>query len=114
MSIQLSIAVTQLISRRRATLVSLIGIALGVAFFLAVSSLMRGSERDFIKRLVDSSPHLTVYDEYRNPQPQPTRLRLQRRWRQWTQRLLQIHRKLHAPRARLDQHGRQRQPRRPK
>lgn len=71
MSIQLTIAVTHLVSRKRPTLVSLIGIALGVAFFLAVSSLMRGSERDFIQRLVDNSPHLTVYDEYRNPQPQP-------------------------------------------
>jgi len=70
-SIQLTIAVTHLVSRKRPTLVSLIGIALGVAFFLAVSSLMRGSERDFIQRLVDNSPHLTVYDEYRNPQPQP-------------------------------------------
>ncbi|MDS4026607.1 MAG: ABC transporter permease [Candidatus Contendobacter sp.] len=75
MSIQFAIAVTHLISRKRPTLVSLIGIALGVAFFLAVSSLMRGSERDFIKRLVDNSPHLTVYDEYRNPQPQPATLR---------------------------------------
>ena len=75
MSIQFNIALTHLISRRRATLVSLVGIALGVAFFLAVSSLMRGSERDFIQRLVNNSPHLTVYDEYRKPQPQPAVLR---------------------------------------
>ncbi|MDG4554204.1 MAG: ABC transporter permease [Candidatus Competibacter sp.] len=71
MSLQLSIAVTQLISRRRPTLVSLGGIALGVAFFLAVSSLMRGSERDFIKRLIDNSPHITVSDEYRKARKQP-------------------------------------------
>lgn len=71
MTIQLTIAVTHLVSRKRPTLVSLTGIALGVAFFLAVSSLMRGSERDFIKRLVDNSPHITISDEYRNPQPQP-------------------------------------------
>ncbi len=71
MSLQLSIAVTQLISRRRPTLVSLTGIALGVAFFLAVSSLMRGSERDFIKRLIDNSPHITVSDEYRKAEKQP-------------------------------------------
>ena len=75
MSVQLAIAVTQLISRRRPTLVSLTGIALGVAFFLAVSSLMRGSERDFIKRLIDNSPHITVSDEYRNAQKQPVRER---------------------------------------
>lgn len=73
MSIQFTIAVTQLVSRRRPTLVSLVGIALGVAFFLAVSSLMRGSEQDFIKRLIDNSPHITVSDEYRNPEQQPAR-----------------------------------------
>jgi lipoprotein-releasing system permease protein len=70
-SIQLGIALTHLIHRKRSTLVSLIGIVLGVAFFLAVSSLMRGSEYDFIKRLVDNSPHITVSDEYRNPASQP-------------------------------------------
>ncbi|HUM94225.1 MAG TPA: ABC transporter permease [Candidatus Competibacter sp.] len=75
MSIQLGIAVTHLVNRKRPTLVSLVGIVLGVAFFLAVSSLMRGSERDFIKRLIDNSPHITVSDEYRNPRVQPAALR---------------------------------------
>lgn len=75
MSIQLAIAVTHLVNRKRPTLVSLTGIVLGVAFFLAVSSLMRGSERDFIKRLIDNSPHITVSDEYRNPQLQPAVVR---------------------------------------
>ena len=46
---------------------SLLGIALGVAFFMAVSSLMRGSEQDFIKRLINSAPHITVSDEFRPP-----------------------------------------------
>ncbi|MEI6412802.1 MAG: ABC transporter permease [Pseudomonadota bacterium] len=71
MSIQWSIALTHLVSRKRQTLVSLIGIVLGVAFFLAVSSLMRGSETDFVRRLVDNSAHITVYDEYRQPRVQP-------------------------------------------
>jgi lipoprotein-releasing system permease protein len=71
MSLAVSIAVSHLLSRRRQTLVSLMGIGLGVAFFLAVSSLMVGSEADFIKRLVDNAPHITVYDEYRHPKPQP-------------------------------------------
>ncbi|HOW74361.1 MAG TPA: ABC transporter permease [Candidatus Competibacteraceae bacterium] len=85
MSIQLAIAVTQLVSRRRPTLVSLVGIALGVAFFLAVSSLMRGSEQDFIKRLIDNSPHITVSDEYRNPEKQPA-------WQQWPNGAVEIRR----------------------
>ena len=75
MSIQLGIAVTHLINRKRPTLVSLVGIVLGVAFFLAVSSLMRGSERDFIKRLIDNSPHIPVSDEYRNLAVQPAAVR---------------------------------------
>ena len=76
MRIELGIALTHLTSRRRQTLVSLTGVVLGVAFFLAVSSLMRGSEKDFIKRLIDNSPHITVSDEYRAPGVQPA----ERRW----------------------------------
>ncbi len=76
MLIQLQVALTHLTGRRRQTLVSLTGVVLGVAFFLAVSSLMRGSEQDFIKRLVDNSPHITVSDEVRRPRTQPA----ERRW----------------------------------
>ncbi len=71
MKLSLSIALGHLLSRRRQTIVSLLGITLGVAFFLAVTALMNGSETDFIKRLIDNSPHVTVYDEYRDPPPQP-------------------------------------------
>jgi lipoprotein-releasing system permease protein len=67
----LRIALTHLTSRKRQTVMSLLGISLGVAFFMAVSSLMRGSERDFITRLIDSAPHITVSDEFRVPPKQP-------------------------------------------
>jgi lipoprotein-releasing system permease protein len=72
--LQLGIAVTHLLARKRQTLVSLSGIVLGTAFFLAVSALMQGSQADFIKRLVDNSPHITVYDEYRGADVQPAEL----------------------------------------
>ena len=75
MQVSLAVATTHLRSRLRATLVSLGGVVLGVAFFLAVSSLMRGSEKDFLKRLIDNNPHITVYDEYRLPEAQPAQLR---------------------------------------
>lgn len=71
----LDIALAHLTSRKRQTLVSLSGVVLGVAFFLAVSSMMRGSEKDFLKRLVDNSPHITVSDEYRRPRLQPAAMR---------------------------------------
>jgi len=74
MNLTMSIAASHLLSRKRQTIVSLFGITLGVAFFLAVSAMMSGSEKDFIKRLVDNSPHVTVYDEFRNPRPQPANL----------------------------------------
>ena len=75
MAIALDVALAHLTSRKRQTLVSLTGVVLGVAFFLAVSALMRGSEKDFIKRLVDNSPHITVYDEVRQGRVQPAQLR---------------------------------------
>ena len=75
MTLRLDIALAHLTSRRRQTAVSLSGVVLGVAFFLAVSSLMRGSEKDFMKRLVDNSAHITVSDEYRAPREQPAELR---------------------------------------
>ncbi len=65
------IALKHLLARKRQSLVSLMGIILGVAFFLAISSIMQGSEEDFIKRLVDNSPHITISDEYREPRVQP-------------------------------------------
>jgi len=75
MTIALDIALAHLTSRKRQTMVSLTGVVLGVAFFLAVSGLMRGSEVDFLKRLVDNSPHITVYGEARQGRVQPAQLR---------------------------------------
>ena len=66
-----SIAVRHLLARKRQSLVSLMGIILGVSFFLAISAIMQGSEKDFIKRLVDNAPHITISDEFRNPRRQP-------------------------------------------
>lgn len=65
------IALRHLWDRKRQSLVSLLGIIIGVAFFLAISSLMQGSQRDFLSRLVDNAPHITVSDSYRNPARQP-------------------------------------------
>lgn len=71
MRLAFSIAIRHLFARKRQSLVSIMGIVLGVAFFLAISSLMQGSESDFIRRLVDNTPHITVMDEFREPRVQP-------------------------------------------
>lgn len=71
MPLLLTIALKHLLARKRQTFVSVFGIVLGVAFFLTIASLMQGSEKDFIRRLVDNAPHITVVDEYRTPREQP-------------------------------------------
>lgn len=71
MKLLLHIALKHLLARKRQSIVSLMGIVLGVGFFLAISALMQGSEADFIKRLIDNSPHITIHDEFRNPRTQP-------------------------------------------
>jgi len=70
-TLPLTIAIRHLLARRRQSIVSLLGIVLGVGFFLSISSLMQGSEDDFIARLIDNSPHITVVDQYRAPHRQP-------------------------------------------
>lgn len=71
MKLLVGMALRHLLARKRQSIVSLLGIILGVGFFLAISSLMQGSEKDFIRRLIDNAPHITVSDEFRTPKPQP-------------------------------------------
>ncbi len=71
MNIIVSIAMRHLWARRRQSIVSLSGVVIGTAFFLAISSLMQGSQNDFIKRMVDNSPHITISDEFRDAGVQP-------------------------------------------
>ena len=65
MRLVLDIAAAHLIARRRASLVSIGGVAVGVAFFIGASSMLAGSQQDFIDKLVNSAPHITIRDEYR-------------------------------------------------
>lgn len=69
--LNLEIALAHLFHRRRQTIVSVLGVALGVGFFIGTSSLMSGSEQDFTDRLVNSQPHITIKDEFREAPLQP-------------------------------------------
>lgn len=66
LSLLLRIAYAHLSVRVRQTLVAMLGVAVGVGFFLAVSAMMIGSQLDFIRTLVDSAPHIIVRDENRS------------------------------------------------
>lgn len=67
------IALAHLRVRTRTTVVASLGVAVGVGIFLVTSSMMLGSQNDFIRTLVDSSPHIIVKDERRGASPQPLR-----------------------------------------
>ncbi|MCP8939180.1 ABC transporter permease [Alsobacter sp. SYSU M60028] len=71
MNLVIDIALTHIRSRMRQTLVGLLGVATGVGFSVMMASLMEGSQQDFIDRLVDSLPHISVSDERREPPVQP-------------------------------------------
>lgn len=60
--------------RRRQTLVSVLGVALGVAFFIAITSIMRGFQTYFIQQVIDVQPHIVIKDETRNPAPQAAQM----------------------------------------
>ena len=71
MRLILDIAVTHLVHRKRQTLVSVLGVAMGVGFFIAMAAMMQGFQRYFVAKTIDVSPHIIMKDEYRTPPPQP-------------------------------------------
>jgi len=73
-NLKLDIALTHLKSRKRQTLVSVLGVAMGVGFFIAIASLMQGFQEDIVRRVIDNSPHITMKDEFRDPPQQPVEL----------------------------------------
>lgn len=74
MRLLLDLARGMLSRRRRQTLVSVLGVALGVAFFIAIAALMRGFQVYFIAQIIDVAPHITIKDELRHPQRQAVEL----------------------------------------
>ena len=70
MNLFISIAIRYIWARKRQSLVSLSGIIIGVAFFLAISSMMQGSQNDFIEKLVNNSPHITIEEDFRDNKQQ--------------------------------------------
>ncbi len=71
MSLVLDIAWIHVRARVRQTGFAMAGVAVGVGFSIMMAALMQGSQSDFIGRLVNAMPHVTVYDDRRLPPPQP-------------------------------------------
>ncbi|HRY25600.1 MAG: ABC transporter permease [Geminicoccaceae bacterium] len=71
MRLLLAIALTHIAGRGRQTIVSILGVALGVGFSIAMAALMVGSQRDFTETLIDAVPHVRITDETRTTPRQP-------------------------------------------
>lgn len=71
MWLPLDIALTHLRNRKRQTLVSVLGVAMGVGFFISMAALMQGFHVYFISKVIDVWPHVVIKDEFRSAPPQP-------------------------------------------
>jgi len=71
MGLLIDIALAHLRNRKRQTVVSLLGVSLGVGFFIAIAAMMQGFQSYFIEKVIDVAPHIEMKDEYRSPPPQP-------------------------------------------
>lgn len=65
------IALRHLLFRKRQSLVSVLGVAMGVGFFIALAAMMQGFQSYFLSTVVDVSPHIIINDDYRQPLLQP-------------------------------------------
>ena len=71
MNLLIDIALAHLRNRKRQTVVSLLGVSLGVGFFIAIAAMMQGFQSYFIDKIIDVAPHIEMKDEYRRPPLQP-------------------------------------------
>ncbi|MDO9371385.1 MAG: ABC transporter permease [Gammaproteobacteria bacterium] len=71
MWLPLNIALTHLRTRKRQSLVSVLGVAMGVGFFIAMAALMQGFHVYFVSKVIDVWPHVVIKDEYRSAPLQP-------------------------------------------
>jgi lipoprotein-releasing system permease protein len=74
MNLAATLALKHLFTRKRQTLVSLAGVAMGVGFFIAMMALMRGMQQHFIVKVINTWPHIIVKDEYREVPRQPAEI----------------------------------------
>lgn len=74
-SVLIDIAIAQLSGRKRQSIVSILGVATGVGFFIGIASMMQGFQNYFIETVIDVTPHITVKNEYRDPPRQPAEIK---------------------------------------
>lgn len=66
-----SIAFHYLLYRKQQMIIAVLGVMLGVGFFIGISGMMQGMHTYLTQKLVDTAPHIKITDEFRNPHMQP-------------------------------------------
>ena len=74
MILPLSIAAAYMRHRKRASLISILGVAIGVGAYIAIAAMMQGFQNYFVTQIIDVAPHVVMKDEFRSPPPQPAAL----------------------------------------
>jgi lipoprotein-releasing system permease protein len=74
MNLSLSIAAAYMRHRKRASLISILGVTIGVGAYIAIAAMMQGFQNYFVSQIIDVAPHVVMRDEFRNPPPQPAAL----------------------------------------
>jgi lipoprotein-releasing system permease protein len=74
MGLLLDIALAHLRHRRRQSVVSMTGVAMGVGFFIAMAALLQGSQQDFVDKMIQAGAHIVMKDEFREARRQPVEI----------------------------------------
>ncbi len=61
--VNLEIAYTHIVSRKKQTVITALGITIGIAIFIFMNSLMKGFDRSSEESLFKTTPHLRVFNE---------------------------------------------------
>ena len=72
----LFVAIKMLLQRKRQTLVSVLGVSIGVSAFVVMSSLMLGFQKYFIQQVIDIEPHIKIKPRVEEKDKEPYTLLL--------------------------------------
>lgn len=75
MKLPFSIAIAYMIKHKKQSIISIVGVALGIGFFIGMHSMMRGMQNRILTSTIDTSPHVIMYSEYRKAPKQAANIK---------------------------------------
>jgi len=77
------IAMTHLVSKKRQTIVAMLGVMFGITVFIFQAGLITGLQNYMIDKIVNNSPHIHIYNEPNKNPPPLLEKRLEHSKREW-------------------------------